>query len=423
MTRYAPLFLLFIGLLLFPSLASAQQVEPYEDGFRTKINKSFSVDAGGTIDLEATNGSVTVTSWDQNEVAIEETIRFRDASRSEANEYLKNRPTNYEHTNNTVRVRGPENDRNRGGWGDDGRDVQYSYRVQVPQRFSANVRTSGGSVEIRGLEGTVNGGTAGGSITAQEIVGDVEVETAGGSVSLLSIDGNASGDTAGGSVEAEDVTGELQVETAGGSIRVRNSGAGVSAETAGGSIDIDGANGPVTASTSGGDVRVSSASGRVEAETSGGDVVLEDVGGDATAETSGGDIEGRNLRGAVEAETSAGDIELRGVAGPVVAETSVGDIQVESTATSYSADPALDLSTSHGDIELVLPASLEASIRAQVEDYMGGGDPDDIRSDVPLTREGGDGDPIRARGDMNGGGPTIRLETTGGSIRIRTSGN
>lgn len=423
MTRYAPLFLLLVGLLLSPWLASAQQIEPYEDGFRTKINKSYSVDPGGLIDLDATNGSVTVTSWDQNEVAVEETIRFRDASRSEASEYLEEYPTRYEHSNSNVRVRGPDFDSDRGWWDDDGQNVQYEYSVKVPRQFSTKIGTAGGSVRIGGIEGRVDGRTAGGSISAENIIGAVEIRTAGGSVTLRSIDGSATGRTAGGSIESQNVTGELRLDTAGGSIEVDSSGGRVTAETAGGSITIRDASGPVRARTSGGDVTVRGASGDVYGRTSGGDVRLEDIGGDATAATSGGDIEGRNLRGAVDAETSAGDIELEGVAGPVVAETSVGDIELVSTATSYTTSPALDLETSHGDINLTLPASLQASIQAQVEDHMGGGDPDDIRSDVALTREGGDGEPIRARGDMNGGGPTIRLETTGGSVRIRTSGN
>lgn len=423
MTRCAAFLLLVLGLLLSPSPVSAQQIEPYEDGFRTTINKSYSVEPGGIINLDATNGSVTVTSWDQNEVAIEETIRFRDASRAEANEYLQNHPTRYEHTSSSVQVQGPDYDRDRGWWDDDGQNVQYEYRVQVPRRFNAEIGTAGGSVEIRGLEGRVDGRTAGGSIRAENIVGAVEIRTSGGSVTLRSIDGSATGRTAGGSIESQNVSGELRLDTAGGSIEVDSSGGRVRAETAGGSISIRDANGAVRARTSGGDVTVRGASGDVYGRTSGGDVRLQDIGGDATAATSGGDIEGRDVRGAVEAETSAGDIELEGVAGPVVAETSVGDIELVSTATSYSTSPALDLETSHGDIDLTLQASLQASIGAEVEDYVGGGDPDDIRSDVALTREGGDGDPIRARGDMNGGGPIIRLETRGGSIRIRTTGN
>ena len=156
--------------------------------------------------------------------------------------------------------------------------------------------------------------------------------------------------------------------------------------------------------------------GAVRAETSGGDIELTDLGGTISAETSGGDIEGENLRGAVTARTSAGDVQLRGVAAPVTAETSVGDVSVEVVGTERSADPLLRLTTSHGDIELTLPSSLRASIRAEVEGSGG----DEIRSDVPLTREGGDGAPLRATGPMNGGGPAIELETRGGSIRLRT---
>lgn len=414
--------LIFLILLLVPASTWAQQIEQSEDGFTATVTKSFAVDPGGTFDLEATNGSITVSSWDRNEVAVEETIQFSDASRSDVEEYLKNKATSYETTNGTVRVRGPEN--NNGGWswfGGDSDDVQYEYEVQVPRRFSARLRTSGGSLDVSKLEGTVNGQTAGGSVTAQDIAGDVQVQTAGGSVTLRAIDGSAEGETAGGSIEAVDVSGPLNVRTAGGSIRVESAGDSVSAETAGGSIEVDGAEGNLIARTSGGDVRVRGVMQTVEAETSGGDIELEDIGGRVTAETSGGDIGGRGLRMAVKARTSAGDIELQDVRAAVTAETSVGDIVIESTAQEYATDPAFQLTTSHGDITLTVPSGLQASFRAEVQGYGGRGQ-DEIRSDVPLTRKGGDGDPIRAQGDMNGGGPQIQLETTGGSIQIRTSG-
>lgn len=406
-------------LFLLSPAAWAQQIEPSGNGFTVTTNKSFEIDPGGTLDLHATNGRIVVTGGDRNEVAVTETIRFTVGSRSDVEEYLENKPTRYETTNGTVRIRGPEVDSGWGWWGGDDDDVRYRYEVQVPRRFSARLRTSGESIEVTNLEGTVDGETAGGSVTAEEIEGEVHMRTAGGSVTLRSIDGPAEGETAGGSVEAVDVTGALTVETAGGSIRVENVGDDVSAETAGGSIQVDSVEGALTAHTSGGSIRVRGIEQSVEVETSGGDIELRDIGGRVQAETSGGDIEGRSLRGAVQAKTSAGDVELQQVAGPITAETSVGDVEVEATATEYSSESALDLTTSHGDIVLTVPASLQASIRAEVHGFPGGRG--DIRSDVPLTREGGDREPLRATGTMNGGGPTIQLKTTGGDIRIRTN--
>jgi DUF4097 and DUF4098 domain-containing protein YvlB len=398
----------------------SQEIESSGDGFEVTVQKTFSVEPGGQFDLDATNGPITVSSWDRSEVSVTETIQIDEASRAEVRAFLDDHPTRYEKSDNTVRVRGPDLDE--GGWWRSGDDAAYTYEVKLPRRFGATLRTSGGEVDISGLEGPVDGQTAGGDIAARGITGEVRLQTAGGSVALRDIDGPAEGKTSGGDVEAATVSGPLTLETAGGSIRVERAEQRVDVTTAGGSIRIETVGGPITARTAGGDIDIRDAEQDVTAETSGGDITLDGIGGRARVETSGGDIEGRALRGPLEATTSAGDIELRAASGPVTAETSVGDIEVEASASSYDTDPALQLSTSHGDIELTLPADVRATIQAEAEGYGGGMGRDDIRSDVPLTREGGDGDPLRARGDLNGGGPVLRLSTNGGSIQIRTVG-
>ncbi|HKL87519.1 MAG TPA: DUF4097 family beta strand repeat-containing protein [Salinibacter sp.] len=416
MTRRARSLVVFIFFVVLPLTGWAQQIQESDDGYTATVNKTFAVKPGGTLDLEATNGSITVTGGDRTDVVVEETIRLEDASREEATEYLDEHATRYEQTDDTVRIRGPKP--NGGSWWGSDDDVQYRYRVQVPRQFSTQLQTSGGSLTITDLEGSVQGTTAGGSVTTERITGDVQVRTAGGSLALREIDGQVQGRTAGGSIEAEDVSGPLNVRTAGGSIRVREVDDSVTAKTAGGSVQVERVDGSVDARTSGGDVTVRGVAQKVRAKTSGGDIELRDLGGPVTAETSGGDIEGDNLRGAVDARTSAGDVELENVAAPITARTSVGDVEIEITATSFSTDPAVQLRTSHGDIELTLPPTLPASIRAKVEGYGGMSGDEEIRSDVPLTREGGNGEPLRATGTMNGGGPTIELETSGGSIRI-----
>jgi DUF4097 and DUF4098 domain-containing protein YvlB len=411
---------LFALLLILPLSAPAQQIESTSDGFTATINKTFAVEPGGTLDLQARNGSITVTGGDRSEVLVEETIRFDDASRSGVDEFLQEHPTSYEVTNGTVRIRGPEGNGGWSWWGDAPDDVQYSYVVQVPRRFSTTLQTSGGSLSISNLEGEVQGKTAGGSVTTERITGNVQVQTAGGSLTLRQIEGRVQGETAGGSVEVDSATGPVNVRTAGGSIRVTGAGGNVSAETAGGSIRAESVEGTLDARTSGGDIVARRVTEAVKARTSGGDIELRELDSRVSAETSGGDIFGESLRGAVDVQTSAGDVELRAVSASVTANTSVGDVEVELTTTAFSTDMALQLSTSHGDIDVTLPSALSATIRAEVEGYGRVGS-DEIRSDVPLTREGGDGEPLRATGEMNGGGPAIELETSGGSIHIRTS--
>ena len=123
----------------------------------------------------------------------------------------------------------------------------------------------------------------------------------------------------------------------------------------------------------------------------------------------------------MRARTAAGDIELDGVQGGVEAQTSVGDIEVQITLQDFSGDYATRLTTSHGDIEITLPANIPASIDAAVHAMGPGWDRDDIYSDFALSRESPREErsgTLRSYGDINGGGPSIELRTSGGSIRI-----
>ena len=78
------------------------------------------------------------------------------------------------------------------------------------------------------------------------------------------------------------------------------------------------------------------------------------------------------------------------------------------------------LETSAGDITVYLAAGVSLSIRASVE--VGNGHR--ISSDFPeihVRSEGGDYGPrtISAEGNVNGGGPTLKVETMTGDISFR----
>ncbi len=406
-----------LWVVLFALLAVPVQAQTWDktsDGYEATVTRTFSVEAGGSFVIERVVGGITVEAWDQNRVEIKEILRFDEYSRSEAEAYLQAHGSTFEKRGNAVTVRGPdrENRRNR---------VQRDYEARVPARFNTDVETAGGSINVSGLTGTVQVRTAGGGLNLSDITGDLTARTAGGGVNLSNIDGQVEARTAGGGINVEEVTGRLNVATSGGGINIVGVESDVTAQTSGGGVHIERVSGRVSARTAGGDMTVREATREVDVQTSGGDIELRSIGGRVSARTAGGDIEGRDLGGQVSAETSAGDIELDEVRGGVQARTSVGDIDVAVTLQDFSQDYPMSLETTHGDITLMLPPTLPASIDARVRSLGGGWDRDDIYSDFALAREGprarGSGD-LRSYGDINGGGPPIRLRTSGGSIRI-----
>ena len=180
----------------------------------------------------------------------------------------------------------------------------------------------------------------------------------------------------------------------------------VKIRTGGGSIEIDELEGSVTAWTSGGSIELDGAHGPVELITSGGSISAEDIEGDLAAETSGGKIQISEVSGRVEVRTSGGSIRVHDVGSSVRAQTSGGSISVR-----FSHAPEGKLKTSGGSIEAEFGEAAHVSLEARTS-----GGRVEIDEDFALTGEIG---PSRVRGQINGGGPDLHLETSGGNIRVR----
>jgi hypothetical protein len=182
----------------------------------------------------------------------------------------------------------------------------------------------------------------------------------------------------------------VDLSTSGGSITVGDLKREVTARTSGGSLDFGRIEGPVNGRTSGGSITLRGVRGRADVRTSGGSIRIDEAAGDVEAHTSGGSIDINRTTGRVSVRTSGGGITVRETAGPVDAATSGGGIEVRLlSGKGYDIDAATS----------------------------GGG----VSSDFPVQVSGRRSQ-RRLQGPVNGGGPLVRLRTSGGSIRIRSVG-
>jgi DUF4097 and DUF4098 domain-containing protein YvlB len=195
--------------------------------------------------------------------------------------------------------------------------------------------------------------------------------------------------TSGGDINADGLQGNVEAGTSGGDLTLKHIGGDVKARTSGGDVKLDAIKGTVEASTSGGDMTVGNGNGKLSAHTSGGDVRVENQTGDINAGTSGGDVSLSGITGAAEASTSGGDVSASFAASPT------GNVQLKSTG---------------GDVNITLPASATVHINAHTT----GGE---VRTDFPLTSPDR-GSESHKQGDINGGGTSVELHTTGGDIHI-----
>jgi hypothetical protein len=156
--------------------------------------------------------------------------------------------------------------------------------------------------------------------------------------------------------------------------------------------------------------------------TGGGEINIQNIKGNFNATTGGGSVHAANLGGSVVAVTGGGDMELTAIQGSVHATTGGGGISAEITLTDFTKNHEVTLTTGGGDIRLTVPEKLPATISAKIKMHRRNWEEFTISSDFPLQVKTEDVESgtrlITAKGDINGGGDMINLETGGGNIRI-----
>jgi DUF4097 and DUF4098 domain-containing protein YvlB len=106
----------------------------------------------------------------------------------------------------------------------------------------------------------------------------------------------------------------------------------------------------------------------------------------------------------VKAQTGSGSIQLKNVQGELYAQTGSGDMEIQGQPTA-----AWKLETGSGSVTLNTGSS-----RFSLDAETGSGS---VHSDPPLTTHGSL-ERHHITGDINGGGPTVRVQTGSGDIRI-----
>lgn len=395
--RIAKTFSLWLAMLLLFAQSAAVRAAANDD-----IDQEFTVEPGGTLIINSDAGAIDVRTWDRNVVRV----RVRNTSGFELSVDQEG--------NNVIVIA----DEERGGlfrFGGSG----IRFDVEVPSQFNVDLDTGGGSIEVADISGDVRADTSGGSISIGRVTGgDVSADTSGGRIDVADVDGSVSANTSGGSIDIGNVTGDVEADTSGGTIRIGNVGGDMYADTSGGNIEVGEGSGRVKLDTSGGTIRAGWAMGPLVADTSGGNIFLDGSETSIEADTSGGNIEISRSNGPVYADTSGGSILIRQSRGPIRADTAGGRVEAELLAFSGARDATVELESSGGDVIVRIPADHGARIVADLEVSRRGRDNYRIYSDFPITIQEDERGNILGRGEINGGGDPIVLETHNSDIHI-----
>jgi DUF4097 and DUF4098 domain-containing protein YvlB len=317
--------ILAAALLVFASLGTVSaQAE-------RSITRSIPVQAAGQLDLSTDVGSIDVRPGSTDSIDIE--VLFRADDTDDLDRLIEDFTLDVDQQGSDVRVEGRmRGERNWWGW-NWRRRREVSFRVTLPEAFSVELQTSGGSIAVRQIKGEVDVNTSGGSLDLSDIGGPIRGRTSGGSIELRRAGSEARVETSGGSIRIEEVTGDVNARTSGGSIDIDTVSGYVVAHTSGGSVEVNDARGGVDASTSGGRVDARFSSPVTQASrlsTSGGSVTVTlapEVGFDVDARAGSGvdardfgfDNAGRRRREPLRAQLNGGgpELELRASGGSI----------------------------------------------------------------------------------------------------------
>lgn len=198
-----------------------------------------------------------------------------------------------------------------------------------------------------------------------------------------------------------------EVASTGGSVSVASLSGDVAARTSGGSLRLTNLAGAVTGHTSGGSIRHAGTSASANFVTTGGAIDIGEVEGEASAKTTGGSITLASAGGAIAARTSGGSIRIASAGDAIDAKTA-GSIQA-----TFVAQPTVPsgLATTGGSIQVRLAPNVAVDVHAKTS----GGR---VRLEEGIRVEG-EVERRRLSGTINGGGPSLSLRTSGGSIVLQ----
>ncbi len=239
-------------------------LERYHEDFHF----SYPMNAGGRLTVESFNGSVEVSTWDQQTVDISGTKYAR--SQDEARD-LK---IDIDHAPASVSIRAVRPTMRHGNYG-------ARFAIKVPRGAvldhlvtsngairtddgvgPARLKTSNGHVEVRGLKGSLIAETSNGPIEAENIEGGVEAHSSNGHIRLDHVHGAVEATTSNSSIHAdlERVDGSVRLQSSNGPIELTlpaNAQAAVRAHTSNSGITLHlpgEVNARLTADTSNGNI-------------------------------------------------------------------------------------------------------------------------------------------------------------------------
>lgn len=265
---------------------------------------------------------------------------------------------------------------------------------------AARLESSYGSVSVENVRGNVSATSKSGKVEVDHVSqGSVEAKSGYGSVSVSDVDG--------GNVQLESSSGQLSI--------ARVKADRLSAESGYGAVELREVETEhdVEARSKSGHVTADSIkAARLQLKSGYGALRIKHVRGDLVLETTSGSISVDDVQSALTAKTGYGSIDVDGVLTGLTLESSSGGVKARARPGS-KLDSEWSLTSSYGRVELQAPKSLAFDLAAKT----GYGQIDcGYTMEVAPGALAKSGREVHSR--VNGGGKTIRLQTSSGNVIV-----
>jgi DUF4097 and DUF4098 domain-containing protein YvlB len=205
-----------VAALAFTVLAHAESRR-----FTEEFHHTYSLAAGGRIELDNINGAVHITAWDRNEVKVDAVKYAGTRERLDEAQIRVNAGNDY------VSIRTEYRDRNLTFSDDDSihNPASVEYTLVVPRSARLDrIKLTNGSLDISGTSGEVRAGCVNGELAAHGISGPARLSTVNGRLNA----------------EFANLSSPLELSSVNGNVELRmpsDSNAEIEASTVNGGID------------------------------------------------------------------------------------------------------------------------------------------------------------------------------------------
>ena len=388
----------------------------YNKFLATSIKK-FNTSSSGKLVIKDFNGNIAILGNAKNKLLVKRKTFINVFSKEKAQSIVKHsmsiKDSEEENGITTIFMESIIDKINR---------LNDNLEINLPNTFSIAIRNNTGNLSILSIQGEINISNGCGNIDLKNLSGKFSILSSDGNVTGSHISGNVSIASENGSIQLEYLQGTLNAKTSAGDIKAENIKGNVTAKTYNGAIDLFNISGQkIYVQTNNGDLRAKEILGKntIDLHAHEGNIFLENLDGNLETSTSIGEISLRNIKGNTKVWNTNGNIDAYYIFGSFSGKSSLGDISLTKLWGQLNNEHQINLKTSSGNIDILLPNDFPANFTVHVRDpgrRLG----ERIISDFPLSIKVKPGISI-AKGENNNGLYNINLETNRGFIYIKSS--